>query len=58
MIIKTIEMSTVLMWQLDQNLVEDQDPVVQRMDNTVHYINHSPLDISINFDFSYLLDSE
>ena len=34
-----------------------QAPVVQRVDNTIHCINHYPLDYLISFGSTYLLDS-
>ena len=33
-------------------------PVVQRVDSANHWINHYPLDNAINFDSTYLLDSD
>ena len=35
-----------------------QGPVVQRVDSTIHWVNHYPMDNSINFDSTYLLDSD
>ena len=36
----------------------DLTPVVQRVDSTIHCINHYPMDNSINFDSTYPLDSD
>ena len=33
-------------------------PVVQKVDNAIHWINHNPLDNSIGFDRVHLLDSD
>ena len=33
-------------------------PVVQRLDNTIHRINHCPLDIAIGFAITYPVDSD
>ena len=33
-------------------------PVVQKMDNAIHRINHHPLDCAIDFAISYPLDSD
>ena len=34
-----------------------QAPVVQRADGTIHWMNHLPLDNSVNFDSTYPLGS-
>ena len=36
----------------------DQAPVVQKVDNGIHQINHYPLDSAIDFAIIYLLDSD
>ena len=36
----------------------NQDPVVQRVDSAIRWINHYPLDNAINFDSTYPLDSD
>ena len=36
----------------------DQGPVVQRVDCTVHWTNHYPLDNSIGFASTYPVDSD
>ena len=33
-------------------------PVVQRVDSAIQWINHYPLDKTINFDSTYLLDND
>ena len=35
-----------------------QAPVVQKVDNTIHRINHYPLDSAIGFAITYSLDSD
>ena len=37
---------------------EDQGPVVQRLDNSIHWINHYPADSVVCFVNSYPLDSD
>ena len=39
-------------------IVENQALVVKRVDSTIHWINHNPLDNSINFNNTYLLDND
>ena len=39
-------------------MLEDQAPVVQKMDNAIHRINHYPLDSAIGFRNTYPLDSD
>ena len=34
------------------------DPVVQKVDNAIHRINHYPLDSAIDFHNTYPLDSD
>ena len=33
-------------------------PVVQKVDNAIHLINHYPLDIAIGFAITYPVDSD
>ena len=33
-------------------------PVVQKVDNAIHRINHYPLDIAIDFAITYPVDSD
>ena len=42
----------------NDDLLFDQAPVVQRMDNAIHRINHYPLDSAIGFASVYPLDSD
>ena len=35
-----------------------QAPVVQKVDNTIHWINHCPLDSAIGFPNTYSLDRD
>ena len=35
-----------------------QAPVVQKVDNAIHRINHYPLDIAIGFAITYPIDSD
>ena len=35
-----------------------QTPVVQKVDNAIHRINHYPLDIAIGFAITYPVDSD
>ena len=35
-----------------------QAPVVQKMDSTIHCINHYPLDSAIGFHYTYVMDSD
>ena len=35
-----------------------QAPVVQKVDNTIHRINHYPLDTAIGFAITYPVDSD
>ena len=37
---------------------KDQAPVVQKVDNAIHQINHYPLDIAIGFAITYPVDSD
>ena len=49
----------MLPWQLflqGQNGV--QAPVVQTVDNAIHWINHYTLDIAIGFAITYPVDSD
>ena len=39
-------------------MLEDQAPVVQKMDNAIHRINHYPLGSAIGFRNTYPLDSD
>ena len=36
----------------------DLAPVVQKVDNAIHRINHYPLDIAIDFAITYPVDSD
>ena len=36
----------------------DLAPVVQKVDNAIHRINHYPLDIAIGFAITYPVDSD
>ena len=36
----------------------NQAPVVQKVDNAIHRINHYPLDIAIGFAITYPVDSD
>ena len=36
----------------------NQAPVVQKVDNVIHRINHYPLDIAIGFAITYPVDSD
>ena len=38
--------------------IRDQAPVVQRLDNAIHRINHYPADSVVCFVNTYLLDSD
>ena len=38
--------------------INDQAPVVQKVDNAIHQINHYPLDIAIGFATTYPVDSD
>ena len=37
---------------------QEQAPVVQKVDNAIHRINHYPLDIAIGFAITYPVDSD
>ena len=39
-------------------MLEDQAPVVQKMDDAIHRTNHYPLDSAIGFPNTYPLDSD
>ena len=41
-----------------QKLVSHQAPVVQTLDNAIHWINHYPVDSAIGFANTYPLDSD
>ena len=41
-----------------QTDAEEQAPVVQRLDNTIHRINHYPADSVVCFVNTYPLDSD
>jgi len=43
---------------LTAELSVDQAPVVQKVDNAIHRINHYPLDIAIGFAITYPVDSD
>ena len=43
---------------LPLNVVDDQAPVVQTSDSTIHRINHYPADSVIDFPNTYPLDSD
>ena len=46
-------------WTTDPEVgVQVQAPVVQRVDNAIHRINHYPLDIAIGFAITYPVDSD
>ena len=38
-------------------MLEDQAPVVQKMDNAIHRINHYPLESPMGFPNTHPLDS-
>ena len=38
--------------------LKGQAPVVQKVDNAIHRINHYPLDIAIGFAITYPVDSD
>ena len=40
------------------SLMEDQTPVVRRVDSAIHWINHYPLDNSVGFTSVYPLDCD
>ena len=40
------------------NRLKDLAPVVQRVDSAIQWINHYPLDNTINFNSTYSLDSD
>ena len=40
------------------NVCKQQAPVVQTLDNAIHWINYNPLDNSIGFASGYPLDSD
>ena len=40
------------------NSASDLAPVVQKLDNAIHRINHYPLDITIGFAITYPVDSD
>ena len=40
------------------NVANDQGPVVQRLDNAIHLINHYPVDSVVCFVNTYPLDSD
>ena len=50
----------VMVWLREPGTIrfEVQVPVVQRVDSTIHGINHYLLDKSINFDSTYPLDND
>ena len=37
---------------------DNQAPVVQKVDNAIHRINHYPLDIAIGFAITYPVDND
>ena len=43
---------------LDMDSPGRQAPVVQKVDNAIHRINHYPLDIAIGFAITYPVDSD
>ena len=47
--------SLLSVWEAD---VKDQAPVVQRLDNAIHRINHYPADSVVCFVNTYPLDSD
>ena len=40
------------------SVVLELAPVVQKVDNAIHRINHYPLDIAIGFTITYPVDSD
>ena len=47
------------MWnQINEISFRLQAPVVQKVDNAIHRINHYPLDIAIGFAITYPVDSD
>ena len=45
-------------WMISNKRIKHQAPVVKSVDNTIHRINHYPLDIAIGFTITYLVDSD
>ena len=43
---------------LHKETINDQAPVVQKVDNAIHQINHYPMDSAIEFPITYPLDSD
>ena len=41
-----------------EKLTNDQAPIVQRLDNAIHWINHYPMDSAACFVNTYPLDSD
>jgi len=48
----------IFIFSAQLNSGTDQGPVVQRVDCTVHWTNHYPLDNSIGFVRTYPVDSD
>ena len=46
------------MYVLHLQDITDLAPVVQKVDNAIHRINHYPLDIAIGFAITYPVDSD
>jgi len=44
--------------QIIPNLIGDQDRVVQKVDDAIHWINHYPADSVVCFVNTYPLDSD
>ena len=55
---RTEALTLVKSYQMLSIFFFHQGPVVQRVDSTIHWINHYPMDNSINFDSTYPLDSD
>ena len=39
-------------------ITRDQAPVVQKLDSAIHRVNHYPLDSTIDFLYTYPLDTD
>ena len=47
-----------MLWDFIAGSLRELAPVVQKVDNAIHQINHYPLDIAIGFAITYPVDSD
>ena len=53
-----VDFKSLPFWLEKTEIFKDQGPVVQKMDNAIHRINHYPVDSVVCFVDTYPLDSD